>query len=181
MDKVTVIASMMGGAALTAGGAGVVSTMDGEDGAPKYAEVQSVEPITETVRTPRQHCYDEVVTHQAPTKDPNRIAGTAIGAVIGGLVGNQVGGGNGKKVATAAGAVAGGYAGNHVQGQMQANNTVASTQQRCETVYDERSNVVGYKVTYSYEGESGSLTMDDKPGDRLLVVNGEVQAESESS
>ena len=45
---------------------------------------------------------------QKNSRDPNRVAGTAIGAVVGGLLGNQVGSGNGKKVATVGGALGSG-------------------------------------------------------------------------
>jgi uncharacterized protein YcfJ len=37
-----------------------------------------------------------------------------------------------------------------------------------------RSRVVGYDVTYSYHGESETIRMDSRPGDRLPVVDGEV-------
>jgi uncharacterized protein YcfJ len=37
-----------------------------------------------------------------------------------------------------------------------------------------RSRVVGYDVTYSYHGDSQTIRMDERPGDRLPVVDGEV-------
>jgi uncharacterized protein YcfJ len=36
------------------------------------------------------------------------------------------------------------------------------------------SRVVGYDVTYTYRGESETIRMDSRPGDRLPVVDGEV-------
>ncbi|HEY1874754.1 MAG TPA: hypothetical protein VGG67_10160, partial [Steroidobacteraceae bacterium] len=33
---------------------------------PEYAEVVKVTPLTKAIRTPRQDCHDETVTHQAP-------------------------------------------------------------------------------------------------------------------
>ena len=69
------------------------------------------------------------------SRDPNRVAGTAIGAVIGGLLGNQVGSGNGKKVATVGGAVAGGAIGRKVQGNQQATKGDRIVERRCERVY----------------------------------------------
>src|SRR5688572_6983338 len=79
------------------------------DDTPKFADVLNVDTVTKTTRKPRQVCKDHVVTHTAPPKDENRVAGTVIGAVVGGVLGNQVGDGRGKKLATAAGAAAGGY------------------------------------------------------------------------
>jgi uncharacterized protein YcfJ len=37
-----------------------------------------------------------------------------------------------------------------------------------------RSRTVGYDVTYRYRGESHTIRMDSKPGDRLPIVDGEV-------
>ena len=62
---------------------------------PKFAEVVAVKEITETVVTPREHCEDVQVQHQAPVKDENRIAGTVVGGLAGGLLGSAVGGGKG--------------------------------------------------------------------------------------
>lgn len=72
---------------------------------------------------------------QKNSRDPNRVAGTAIGAVVGGLLGNQVGSGNGKKVATVGGAVAGGAIGRKVQGNSQETKGDRIVERRCERVY----------------------------------------------
>lgn len=121
MNKSMLVGTALGVVVATAGGAFATYTL--VDRGPKFAEVLAVEPIKETIRTPREVCKDVTVTRQKPVQDEHRIAGTAVGAVVGGLLGNQVGGGNGKKIATVAGAVGGGYAGNQVQGRMQANST----------------------------------------------------------
>ena len=34
--------------------------------------------------------------------------------------------------------------------------------------------VVGYDVTYRYKGQEQTIRMDEKPGDKLPVINGEV-------
>ena len=72
---------------------------------------------------------------QKNSRDPNRVAGTAIGAVVGGLLGNQVGSGSGKKVATVGGAVAGGAIGRKVQGNSQEDKGDRIVERRCERVY----------------------------------------------
>ncbi len=114
----------------------------------EFAQVVDVKPVMKTVRTPRQQCHDEQVVQQAPTRDPHQITGSVIGAVVGGVLGHQVGGGSGKKIATVAGAAAGGYAGNRVQKKHAGPNTVTTTQQRCETVYDSHQERIGYDVRY---------------------------------
>ena len=101
MDKSMLMGLVAGAVAVTAvGGVAGYKAMKGPD----YAEVLSAKEVTEKIRTPREVCREVAETHQAPIKDPNRIAGTAIGAVLGGVVGNQIGDGKGKTMATVAGA-----------------------------------------------------------------------------
>ena len=134
----------------------------------------SVTPIDKTIRTPRENCHDEQVTQEAPTRDKKQVTGSVLGAVVGGVIGHQVGGGDGKKIATAAGAAAGGYAGNRVQKRMQDRNTVTTTEQRCETVYDSHKERAGYDVRYKLDGREETVRMDHDPGDRLPVRDGQV-------
>lgn len=163
------LAGVVGIAALSLG----ACDQAGADAA-RYAQVTDVKPITKIIKTPRQDCKDVTVVHKQEPKDKNQIAGTVIGAVVGGALGNQVGGGDGKKVATVAGAVAGGYAGKKVEEHQQNNNVVNTTQQRCETVTDSHTKVLGYKVTYTYKGETGHVRMDHKPGERIQIKDGVV-------
>lgn len=142
---------------------------------PEFAEVLAVKPVTETTKTPKKVCDDVVVNEQAPVKDTNRIAGTAIGAVAGGLLGSQIGGGKGRTVATVAGAAAGGYAGHQVQKGMQEKDTASRTETRCKTVYDTRSKTVAYDVRYRLGKEEGQVRMDRQPGPRIPVKDGQLQ------
>ncbi len=142
------------------------------DAGVKYAKVVGVEPVRSTTNNPKQVCHDETVTHAAPPKDENRIAGTAIGAVVGGLVGNQVGGGNGKKLATVAGAVGGGYAGNRIEAAHQKPRVSTSVERKCETVNNTSSKIVGYDVRYVYNDVTRTVRMDHDPGDRVQVQEG---------
>lgn len=173
MNKSLVTGLVIGAAVVTAGAA--VANLDVFDRSPKFAEVLNVDAVKKTTRTPREVCSDHVVTHQAPVKDEKRIAGTVIGAVVGGVLGNQIGDGRGQKVATAAGAAAGGYAGNKVQQRMQNGNTYTTTEQRCETVYDSNEKIVGYDVRYRLGDKEEKVRMDRDPGQRIPVVNGELQ------
>ena len=141
---------------------------------PKFAEVVAVKEITETVVTPREHCEDVQVQHQAPVKDENRIAGTVAGGLAGGLLGSAVGGGKGKTLATVAGAAAGGYAGNQVQKNMQQKDVVTKTERRCKTLNDKSQKVVGYNVTYRLDNKDGAVRTTFKPGSTLPVKDGQV-------
>jgi uncharacterized protein YcfJ len=163
----------LGGVAMVVIGAGAVTgyrTL----AKPTVADVVAVKDVTETVVTPREHCEDVQVQHQAPVKDEHRIAGTAIGAVAGGLLGSTVGGGKGKTVATVAGAAAGGYAGNRVQKNMQQKDMVTTTERRCKTVQDKSQKLVGYDVTYRLDGRDGTVRTSFKPGATLPVKDGKV-------
>jgi uncharacterized protein YcfJ len=171
MNKSLITGLVGGGVAVTAAGAFAgYQAMDDRHS----AEVLSVEPLTKTIRTPRQVCSDVVVSHEAPTKDPNRVTGTIIGAVAGGVLGSQIGGGTGKTVATVAGAAAGGYAGNKVQQNMQEGNTTQTVEQRCRTVYDSAEKPDGYEVRYRLAGQEGTVRTDRAPGGTIPVENGQL-------
>lgn len=185
-----------------------------------YAQVLGVEPVSETTTTttPRQVCQDVAVQYQAPTRDPNRIAGTTIGAVVGGALGNQVGGGDGRKLATVGGAVGGAFAGRAIQGRQQANSVQTAVERECSTVHDtsQSSRVVAYNVTfrnpdgttgtmrtgsepgeriklgteqvpvawdvtYAYEGDERTVRMQQRPGQRLPVLDGQVVLQTASA
>jgi uncharacterized protein YcfJ len=172
MNKSFIPGLVAGGIAVTAVGAMAGYQVIHEHKA--YAEVVSVEPLTKTVRTPRQSCRDETVTRQAPTKDPDQVTGTVVGALLGGVVGHQVGHGTGKTLATVAGAAAGGYAGNKVQESVQKSNTYQSKEQRCATAYDSTEQTVGYTVHYRIGDKDGTVRMDHDPGDRIPLDNGQL-------
>ena len=165
MDKSMLVGAVLGAVGVTAGGA--VATYSLIGGGPDYAQVIAVQPVNETIKTPRQVCKDVVVTKKAAVKDEHKITGTVIGALAGGLLGNQIGGGTGKKVATVAGAAAGGYAGNKVQGNMQENDTYQTTETRCSTVTDTSQKLVGYDVKYELDGKVSQVRMDYDPGTRI--------------
>lgn len=144
------------------------------DAGAKYARVVSVDPVRQSVNHPKQVCHDEVVSHTEAPQDQHQLAGTAIGAVAGGLLGHQVGGGKGRTLATVAGAVAGGYAGKRIQESRQQPNVTTSTEQKCETVNNSSSRIVGYDVRYEYNGVTRTVRMDHDPGDRVQVQEGVV-------
>lgn len=170
MSKQMVTGAVLGAVIATAGGAAGYKYISRD----QYADVLDVKPIMQTIRTPREECRDETVTHTRPVKDENRVAGTALGAVIGGVLGNQVGGGNGKKIATVAGAAAGGYAGNQVQKNMQEGDTYTSVEKRCRTVMDKSEKISGYEVRYRYKDKEDTVRMDYEPGNKIPVKDGEL-------
>ena len=172
MNKSLVTGLVIGAAVVTAGAA--VANFDLLNRDSKYAEVLDVDPVSKTIKTPREECSDQVVTRTKPVKDEHRVAGSVIGAVVGGVLGSQVGSGDGRKVATAAGAAAGGYAGNQVQQRVQEGNTYSTTETQCRTVYDSSEKVIGYDVKYRLRGATNVVRMDHDPGKRIPIENGEL-------
>lgn len=137
----------------------------------QYAEVVNVVAVNEKISTPQRQCHQETVSHRAPVKDPYQLVGTGTGAVLGGVLGHQVGKGQGKDVATVVGVLAGGYTGNRIQHGMQERDVTYSTVNHCKTVYSHHEKLLGYDVTYRYNGLENTVRMDHRPGNRLLVSN----------
>lgn len=148
-----------------------------------YAEVLSVDPIVEQYSEPvdRQVCRQEPVETYEPRyayqerrhRDPT--GATVLGAIIGGALGNTVGRGDGRRAATIAGAVIGGAIGhdNARGGRYVETGGRYRTeyQQRChvETDYRQDDRVIGYDVTYRYNGRVYQTQTDHHPGDRIQV------------
>ena len=79
MNKSMLVGAVLGAVGVTAGGA--VATYALVSG-PQYAEVLAVQPIKETIKTPREVCKDVAVTRQAPVKDQHQMPRTpALGLV----------------------------------------------------------------------------------------------------
>ncbi|QKK12038.1 MAG: glycine zipper 2TM domain-containing protein [Pseudomonadota bacterium] len=72
------------------------------------AKVIDVTPIYRQIEvsTPREECWQEQVTYEAPA---GRSSATPVilGSIIGGVIGNQIGDGRGRKIATVAGTLLG--------------------------------------------------------------------------
>ncbi|MFT5112736.1 MAG: hypothetical protein ACI8P9_002064 [Parasphingorhabdus sp.] len=145
-----------------------------------FARVVNVKPITKNVQieTPRQQCWDETVTHRRQRKNHNNSYTPQIfGAIVGAAVGRQFGRGRGQDVATAAGAVLGGSIGRDASNRNQRGHGQRSYQtveRRCETVQDVHTEyqVVGYRVTYKYHGNTFKTRLNYDPGHQLKVKVG---------
>ncbi len=173
MDKSMIKGIVVGGVAMVVVAAGAVTGLRSLN-QPQQAEVLAVKEVMQTVSTPQQQCEQVLVQRQAPVQDERRVAGTLLGGVAGGLIGSQIGGGSGKKVATVAGAAAGAYAGNQVQKGLQEGDVTSSTETRCKTVQQRSEKLVGYDVTYRYEGRDNTVRMSHKPGSHIPVQDGQL-------
>lgn len=132
------------------------------------AKVTRVEPIVEVVEVshPEERCWDERVSQAAR---PKSYTGTIAGGIVGGVVGNQFGHGTGKDLMTAAGAVLGASIGHDASARP--TSRYVTTERRCEVVerVDREEQVVGYHVTYRYQGGTYTTRTRQDPGKWLRV------------
>ncbi|MFB8829639.1 glycine zipper 2TM domain-containing protein [Azotobacter sp. CWF10] len=179
MSKAMIAGLVLGAMGMVASGLVSAYGLGGYE--PEYAEVLAVQPVRDDRGTSREVCREVEVSQPGQSRDQHQIAGTLIGAVAGGLLGSQIGSGSGKKLAAVAGAVAGGYAGNKVQETMQARDTRAVTETRCDGALGSGYEPVGYDVQYRLGQEVGWVRMDRDPGARIPVRNGRLLLEREES
>ncbi len=162
----------LAGGAIAATAVGGIASYEVSRRSAQYAEVVSVQQVFREVRAAHKVCGEVPVTKEAPVRDQNRLAGTAIGAVLGGILGDQIGNGSGRTIAAVAGAAAGGYAGNTVQKNMQQSDRQAVMEERCRMEYSNEKQPLGFDVTYNLDGKRHVLRMDHDPGPRIPVKDG---------
>lgn len=127
------------------------------------ARVSQVEPIVEVVQTPQQHreCWNEEVRGSTTRHSAD---GMLVGAIIGGVIGHNVGNRRNRDTATAVGTVIGASIGHDSGRRYQ--QPYSYTEQRCSvsTDYIEEERILGYRVSYNYQGEQYTTRMDRDPG-----------------
>jgi uncharacterized protein YcfJ len=147
----TVLASLIVGAVVVSA-AGAIAYNSGFNPLQKYATVVAVEPAFETHRVPRQVCGDEAAMEQAATSNAEDSGQT-----------------------TAAGAAAGGDAGAKTEKPApKKDDTDATADEPCVMVYDTESVPAGFDVTYELDGVQRVVRMDERPGERIPVDDGEL-------
>jgi len=121
------------------------------------ASVVRTVPIHQIVTETQQQCVTETVTPQGGA------GGAVLGAILGGVVGNQIGGGSGRDIATGVGVITGAVVGDNM-------HNAPTTQQRCTPIHNTRSVIVGYDVTWEYQGRQITQRMDRDPGQSVSVT-----------
>ncbi len=138
-----------------------------------YAYVTHVQPITDVVQIsePRRECWNEYVanTYGPGNRDllPEGV-GAATGAVLGNLLGK---GHRDRDWATVAGAALGGASGHVYKKRQQRRHGDGHYVERCREVSDYRSEerVVGYDVSYEYNGRTYRTRTSQHPGNQIPV------------
>lgn len=129
------------------------------------AKVVATAPIYERVNEPRRECWTEY-QRRAVHRDDNNTGGAILGAVVGGLVGSTVGKGDGRVAAAAVGAATGAVIGDRWDGDT-GPRYVERPVERCRTVNNYHQEIVGYNVTYRYNGRHYTTRMPYDPGEWL--------------
>lgn len=125
------------------------------------------------ISTPQEQCWEEeTVVDRYRGGNASRTP-VLVSTILGGAIGNAVGHNkSNQRVGAVIGAVLGHSIGRDI---MRRNEQPASreyqTVQRCETVYQqhEEERLVGYRVTYLYNGEEYSVRTSSDPGEEIRV------------
>lgn len=130
--------------------------------AQEVGKVISSVQVIQQVSVPRQICTQEQVAVQQNKSG----AGAAMGAIAGGVLGNQIGGGSGKVAATALGIFGGAILGNNIEG---APAPQTQTMQNCTTQNVFENRVMGYNVTYEFNGKQYTVQLPHDPGPTIKL------------
>lgn len=130
------------------------------------AKVVSSTPIYEQVSEPRRECRTEYESREIYRND-NNTGGAILGAVVGGLVGSTVGRGNGKVAAAAVGAATGAVVGDRWNDRGGSYAQEEYPVARCRVTENYRQELVGYDVTYRYNGRNFMTRLPYDPGEWL--------------
>ena len=135
-----------------------------------YGRVISARPIYERVAVdvPDEACRVETVAREEPRRGGDSFAGTVVGGLVGAALGHELG--NGRGGATAVGGLIGASIGNDAS---KGSRVVSYRDQEvCNTHYhtEYEQHLVGYDVSYSYQGRIYQTRTDHHPGDRIAVA-----------
>lgn len=139
------------------------------------AQVLSANPIYQVVevQTPQEQCWEEEIAVEHYSSRKTSGTPVLVSTVIGGAIGNAVGHNKtNKRVGTVLGAMLGHSIGRDIMRQnTQPAYREYETVQRCKTVYQqhEEERLVGYQVTYLYNGAEYSVRTESDPGDEIRV------------
>jgi len=136
-----------------------------------WADVIEAVPVTRIIRRPveTEVCWQEEVYREIPERRSK--VPQIVGAILGGIIGNQFGGGSGQELMTLAGATLGHAIAKDSQRRAHPQKFYASLEDRCgiNTEWRESRTVLGWDVTYEYQGVTYLTRMADEPGDQIKI------------
>ena len=136
-----------------------------------WASVVQTDPVIRIIRRPvnEEVCWQEEVYREIPERRSR--APQIFGAILGGIIGNQFGSGSGRDAMTLAGAALGHAIVKDEQRRIYPKKYFAALEDRCgiNTEWKETRQIIGWDVTYEYQGVSYLTRMQDEPGDRIRI------------
>ena len=139
------------------------------------AQVLESRPVYQIVEisVPQEQCWEEeIAIDRYSDRYPSRTP-VLLSTVIGSAIGNALGHGrSNKQVGAVVGAVLGHSIGRDImQRRTQPTSRQYETVQRCETVYQQtqEERLVGYQVTYLFNGEKFSVRTKSDPGAEIRL------------
>lgn len=134
-----------------------------------YGRVLNARPIYRqiAIEVPHESCRVETVAGEERRRGGDSFGGTLVGGLVGAAIGHELG--HGRGAATAVGGVIGASIGNDAA---RGSRTVSYRDQEVcrqsyHTEYEQR--IVGYDVSYSYQGRIYQTRTDRHPGDRIAL------------
>lgn len=139
------------------------------------ARVVESNPIYQLVEisAPQEQCWEEEIAVDRYSGGRASATPVVVSTILGGAIGNAVGHNkSNKRVGAVLGALLGHSIGRDIiQRNERPDYREYETVQRCKTVYQqhEEERLVGYQVTYLYNGEEYSVRTDSDPGDEIRI------------
>ncbi len=138
------------------------------------ARVVNVEPIYKHTQYRPRDCDNSYYSdrhNNYPRRHFSEQTSTITGAIIGGVIGNQFGGGHGITAMTIAGTVLGGSVAKDRYRNRPLGHSRDDRRYRdqCDDGYRNTRNIDSYRVTYRYNGQLFTTTMNHDPGRRIPV------------
>ncbi|MBL4580934.1 MAG: glycine zipper 2TM domain-containing protein [Gammaproteobacteria bacterium] len=135
-------------------------------------ESRAVYEVVE-ISTPQEQCWEEEMVVDRRGTDNRSNTPVVLSTILGGAIGNAVGH---NKSNRRIGAVLGAVLGHSIGRDIMRRNERPSireyqTVKRCETIYQqhEEERLIGYQVTYLYNGQEYSVRTNTDPGDEIRV------------
>ena len=140
-----------------------------------YAKIIRVQPIFQTVRVAyeEQNCRHNTVSEKeyrlTPPKSPAKLL---LGGLIGGTIGHELGKNHNRDLATFTGAIIGSSIAHNagiVYYPTEGNSLRHQQHCRTQIQYKNERKLVGYDVTYRYQGRLYTLRTQERPGAHIRI------------
>ena len=128
-----------------------------------YVDVIDAQPIIETVSVPeRREICQRITEREQQRKHKNG------GSILGGIIGGAIGG---RDAATIAGVMIGASIGSQKDSRHNHLGRYGDVNTRCfiDTVYIEEEQLIGFDVSYRYNGELRYVEMQEHPGKQIKL------------